>query len=147
MDWSDERWVKLYTRDTTEWLSLSWRAQGLLCLILRKVNRAGVIDLGRLGKRGLSAHVGGASAWPDVEPALDELLADGCVTIEGATLTVPNFIDAQTSIQSAAARKRAEREKASAVTKRDFGSHAVTSGRETRPNVAGESRAVTPRHE
>jgi len=146
MDWSDERWVKLYTRDTTEWLSLSWRAQGLLCLILRKVNRAGVIDLGRLGKRGLSAHVGGASAWPDVEPALDELLADGCVTVEGATLTVPNFIDAQTSIQSAAARKRAEREKASAVTKRDEESRCVTSGHETRPGVAGESRAVTRRH-
>jgi hypothetical protein len=146
MDWSDERWVKLYTRDTTEWLSLSWRAQGLLCLVLRKVNRAGVIDLGRLGKRGLSAHIGGASAWPDVEPALDELLADGCVTIEGSTLTVPNFIDAQTSIQSAAARKRAEREKASAVTKRDNESPSVTAGHETRPEVAPESRAVTPSH-
>ncbi len=146
MDWSDERWVKLYTRDTTEWLSLSWRAQGLLCLILRKVNRAGVIDLGRLGKRGLSAHVGGASAWPDVEPALDELLADGCVTVEESTLTVPNFIDAQTSIQSAAARKRAEREKASAVTFRDKESQGVTSGHETRPEVASASRAVTRRH-
>lgn len=146
MDWSDERWVKLYTRDTTEWLSLSWRAQGLLCLILRKVNRAGVIDLGRLGKRGLSAHIGGASAWPDVEPALDELLADGCVTVEGSTLTVPNFIDAQTSIQSAAARKRAEREKASAVTFRDKESQGVTAGHETRPEVASASRDVTRRH-
>ena len=62
MRWDDERYVRLYTRDTTDWLALSWQAQGLFVLILRKVNRAGVIDLGRAGKRGLAAHVGGAAA-------------------------------------------------------------------------------------
>ncbi len=159
MDWSDERWVKLYTRDTTDWLALSWQAQGLFVLILRKVNRAGVIDLGRAGKRGLAAHVGGASAWASLEPHLDELLADGCVTFDGIALRVPNFVTAQTSIQSDKARKRAERERANDlvhdapdteepkrdVTNRDGGSRNVTECRvDVTPGHAA-SRDVTNR--
>ena len=159
MDWSDERWVKLYTRDTTDWLALSWQAQGLFVLILRKVNRAGVIDLGRAGKRGLAAHIGGGSAWASMEPHLDELLVDGCVTFDGIALRVTNFVTAQTSIQSDKARKRAERERANDlgrdeqeneepkrdVTKRDGESQDVTGSRVdvTRGHVA--SRDVTNR--
>ena len=159
MDWTDERWVKLYTRDTTDWLALSWQAQGLFVLILRKVNRAGVIDLGRAGKRGLAAHVGGASAWASLEPHLDELLDDGCVTFDGIALRVPNFVTAQTSIQSDKARKRAERERATDlghdapdteepkrdVTNRDGGSQNVTECRVGVTPGHAASRDVTNR--
>ncbi len=157
MDWSDERWVKLFTRDTTDWLALSWQAQGLFCLILRKVNRAGVIDLGKLGKRGLSSHVGGASAWRDIEPALEELLADGCVALDGHTLSVPNFVKAQTALQSDKARKRAERERDrdlpqgdpadGSVTPRDVESRNVTECRNRVTRGHAASRAVTTRGE
>ena len=51
MDWSDERYVRVYTRDTPDWQCLSFLAQGLFCLILRKVDRAGVLPLGRSGRR------------------------------------------------------------------------------------------------
>lgn len=159
MDWTDERWVKLYTRDTTDWLALSWQAQGLFVLILRKVNRAGVIDLGRAGKRGLAAHIGGGSAWASLEPHLDELLADGCVTFDGIALRVPNFVTAQTSIQSDKARKRAERERATDlgrdeqeneepkrdVTKRDGESQDVTGSRIDVTRGHDASRDVTNR--
>lgn len=159
MDWSDERWVKLYTRDTTDWLALSWQAQGLFVLILRKVNRAGVIDLGRAGKRGLAAHIGGGSAWASMEPHLDELLSDGCVTFDGIALRVPNFVTAQTSIQSDKARKRAERERANDlgrdeqeneepkrdVTKRDGESQDVTGSRVDVTRGHDASRDVTNR--
>src|SRR4051794_1870175 len=69
--WEDERYVRFYVRDTTDWLMLSWKAQGLFGLILRKVDRAGVLDLGKLGKRGIVAHIGGPSAWSEIEPLLD----------------------------------------------------------------------------
>lgn len=139
MDWSEERFIKVYTRDTTNWLSLSWQARGLFVLILRKLNRAGVLDLGRLGAKGVAVHVeGSAAAWPSIEPYLTELLDDGCVAIEGATLRVPNFVEAQAATQSPAARKRAERERAE-VTKRDGESRNVTDSH-------GESRDVTGGH-
>ena len=140
MDWQNERWVKLYTRDSTDWLTLSWQAQGLFCLLLRKVNRAGVIDLGRHGAKGLSVHFGGPLAWPSLETALKELIESGCVTIGGPSLEIPNFVEAQAATQSAIARKRTERERErDGVTKRDSGSRNVTEGHE-------ESRDVTDGH-
>jgi hypothetical protein len=148
MDWSEERFIKVYTRDTTNWLSLSWQARGLFVLILRKLNRAGVLDLGRLGAKGVAVHVeGSAAAWPSIEPYLTELLDDGCVAIEGATLRVPNFVEAQAATQSPAARKRAERERAE-VTKRDSESQNVTGSHAESHAVTGghaASRAVTTR--
>lgn len=152
MDWSDERFIKVYTRDTTNWLSLSWQARGLFVLILRKLNRAGAIDLGRMGAKGVAVHVDGSVAsWPSIEPHLSELLADGCVVIEGATLMVPNFVEAQAATQSVAARKRTERERErDGVTKRDITSQNVTvchaeSHGVTRSHTA--SRDVTTRLE
>ena len=135
MDWTNERWVKLYTRDTADWLAISWQAQGLFCLILRKVDRAGRMDLGRHGARGLAAHCGGASSWPSIEPVLEELLRDGWVALEGSALTIPNFVASQEAVASSAQRKRNERERV-AVTKRD---EAVT-------NRDEESHVVTPSH-
>lgn len=155
MRWEDERWVKLYTRDTTDWLTLPWQAQGLFALILRKVDRAGILPLGRHGKRGLAAHIGGPVAWPEIEPHLDALLADGCVELRGDSLVIPNFMAAQEAAQSDSARKRTQRERARATimasdayvtnrdpldTNRDFSSRAVSSGH-------AESHQVTPGHD
>lgn len=109
MHWADERYVRLYTRDTPDWLALSWQARALFIFILRKVDRSGVMDMGRAGERGLAA----LCAMPQdvVETALPELLADGCVERQGTSLIVPNFLDAQESRASGAARQRECRER------------------------------------
>jgi hypothetical protein len=114
MNWGDERWVKLYTRDTADFALLSWRAQGLFCLLMRKTDRAGVLELGRHGKRGVCAYVGGPDAWPDIEPALDELLADGCIELQGDQLLVRNYVEAQRTRSSDSARQAKTREAARA---------------------------------
>lgn len=44
MNWSDERYVKLYERDTLTW---PWQAKCVFALLLRKVDRSGVLDTGR----------------------------------------------------------------------------------------------------
>jgi hypothetical protein len=111
MNWSDERYVRLYTRDTPEWLCLSFPAQGLFALILRKVDRAGVLSLGKIGRRAVGVAIGFAGDWARIEPALDELLADGCVVIKGDLLLVPNFIEAQEAKATDAARSKKAREK------------------------------------
>jgi hypothetical protein len=133
MRWEDERYVRLYTRNTPEWLSLSWAARGLFSLILREVDRAGILPLGKLGPKGVAIAVN--APWRDVEAPLCELLSDGCVQIGSddpitSKLIVPNFLTAQEAFQSDASRKRKSREMARAalsVTPRDqLESHGVT---------------------
>ncbi len=134
MRWDDERYVRLYTRDTADWMGLSFLAQGLFCLILRKVDRAGLLALGKQGRKAVAVTIGHPGDWPRLEGALEELVADGCVRIEGDHLVVPNFIEAQEASQSDVARKRAQRERARArvtrdtqeVTSCDIGSRNVT---------------------
>lgn len=129
MRWEDERYVRLYTRDTAEWLALGWEAQSLLALTMRKLDRAGILELGRVGVRGLAAVVG--MPTDVVERALGVLLADGCFVLNGTTLVMPNFIEAQEATQTDAQRKRESRARArdrarvspegAAVTKPDTG--------------------------
>jgi hypothetical protein len=147
MRWEDERYVRVYIRDTTDWLALGWEAQALFVLTLRKVDRAGLLDLGRHGARGLASVV--AMPVEVVERALAVLLEDGCVAISGTTLVVPNFIEAQEAAQSDAQRKRESRSKARdlAAAFGDKKSRNVTNGHDTGQKVtSGHSRSqlVTP---
>jgi len=111
VNWSDERYVRVYTRDTPEWLALSFTAQGLFLLLLRKVDRSGVLPLGKLGRRAVAVVVNHPGEWPRLEPALNELAADGCIEIHGSVLVIPNFIAAQESVMSGAQRSREWRER------------------------------------
>jgi hypothetical protein len=110
MRWEDERWVKLYTRDIGDWLLLSFEAQGLFRLLLTKVDGAGIIHLGRAGRRAVAGIVGHPTRWETIEPALDELLTDGCLVLEGDQLVMPNFIEAQEAKTSDREKKRRQRE-------------------------------------
>lgn len=158
MRWEDERYVRLYTRDTIDWLNLSLEAQALFSLLLRKVDRAGLLPLGKHGERGVASAIGHPTRWDTIKPALDELLADGCIVVRDGVLLVPNFTEAQEARQSDKARQQKSRESArtkvqtgvpaneQSVTNRDETSHAVTAGHTTShgvtPSCAVPSRAV-----
>ncbi len=149
MRWEDERWVKVYTRDTTDWLALSFDAQALFLLLLRKVDRIGSVALGKHGKRGVAVIVGHAQSWERLAPALEELLSDGCVSIAEGVLVIPNFCDAQEARTSDKVRQAKSRE-SKAVTKRDAVSQNVTGSHESSHAVTrghASSRGVTPRVE
>lgn len=115
MNFADERWIKLYTRDEPDFLSLSWQARGLLFHLLRKVDRAGVLRCGRIGKKGIAVTM--SAPWAEIAPYLEELLEDGCVEFdaETGTFTIPNFHEAQEAKASGRARQRASRELAKAM--------------------------------
>ncbi len=108
MDWSNERYVRVYTRDTVTWQLLSWQAQGLLLCLLRKVDRAGVLDIGAHAPERAVAAVTG---WPleVVEAALPELLKAGPVEVSNGALVYPNYIAANEAKQSDAQRSRESR--------------------------------------
>lgn len=134
--WEDEPYVRLYTRDTTDWVCRSWQARTVFLHLLRKVDRSGTLAVGRQAARGLSAllHL----PVDIIEPALTELEADGTIQITGGSLLIPNFLAAQTAKRSDAMRKREERSRRKPsdgdeptdrlVTNRDGMSRSVTSG-------------------
>jgi hypothetical protein len=110
----DPRHVRVYTRDTASWVALGPVARGLLVELMRKADRAGIVDIGRAGAEGLARLL--RIPLELLEPALGELLADGCVKrgerAGREALVLPNFEAAQEAAQSDAQRKRASRQKA-----------------------------------
>jgi hypothetical protein len=110
LDWSEERYARIYCRDTLDWQCLSWNAQALWTALNRKATRSGRIDLGRSGLRGVPALVGRPD-MPQLMQAMDELLADGCVVLEGDVLVIPDFVEAQEAVSSGAKRMRELRER------------------------------------
>src|SRR6185312_4681116 len=123
MRWEDERYVRVYTRDTIEWEMLCWQARCLMPLILRKVDRAGLLGLGKHGARGLAASVkipvDVVTAGLNGDGEQIGLIESGAIEVRGEMLVVPNFIAAQETPSSDAQRKRDQREKAAALTKLD----------------------------
>lgn len=143
MDWTNERYVRLYTRDTTTWRLLSWEAQAVLPQLLRIVDRAGVLDTA--GATAVEAVAAALQRWPIyvVEEAMESLRTRGVIEILADAVVVPKFLEAQEATSSQAQRQRDSREKRRAearagvtpghdatrpVTERDEGSRTVTAG-------------------
>ncbi len=135
MDWSNERYVRLYVRETTTFRSLRWEAQALLPQLLRIVDRAGVLDIGELDPAAAMQLY--LQRWPPdvISVGIADLLSRGVIEHRGGSLLWPTFLEAQEAVKSDAQRARESREKRRvAVTKRDA---SVT-------ERTGASRAVTP---
>lgn len=110
MDWANERYVRLYTRDTGDWALWPWQTRSLFCLILRKVDRAGIISCGKGKLRALSKVVDMPEA--EIVIAIEPLIEDGCIQFnEAGDLIVANFIEAQEVLSTPAARQRDSRER------------------------------------
>lgn len=136
MDWSDEHYVKLYTRDTATWLLLPWQSRALLMMVMRKLDKAGVLDLGRDVERALAAVV--MCPIKFVRDGLPALLKEGTLKLVDGRLIAPKFLDAQetrkTHVQSS--REHREKKKALALRQvlelptppRDGACQSVTSG-------------------
>ncbi len=138
MDWANERYVRVYTRDTGDWLMWPWQTRALLVFLFRKVDRSGVLCLGKGRLRALSAVVGMPAE--ELSTAIEPLIEDGCVQLTEDTLIIPNFMEAQETPQSDRLRKEASRKKArdeAIVRVGHARSRAVTRGH-------AESQSVTP---
>lgn len=128
LDWANERYVRVYTRDTTTWKLCDWRARTVLLHLFRKVDRSGVLDVGEDGVAGLAAVLE-LPLEEIVEPGIAQLVKRGTVERTADAYIIPNFLDAQETSSSDAQRQRAAREKRRAakrfrdedVTKRDTG--------------------------
>ena len=146
MDWSNESYIRVYTRDTKSWLKLRWEGQCLFMMLLRKVDRAGILDDIDDPEDDLSLITG----FPieHVKTGLSRLIKLGVVRINtDNTLLIPNYIEAQEASKSDKQRQRDSRknrrDQARSVTKCD----SVDTKRDQ--NVTGchnESQPVTGCH-
>jgi hypothetical protein len=149
VNFDDERFVKIFTRDTVTWKLLGWEGRCVLLMLLRKVDRAGCVDLGS-GIEGLALLL---DLPEDVtERGFAACLRRSCVTQHDQIAVVPNFVRAQDSRQTDRVRQaesRARRRDSGLVsqnvtdtneqvTKRDEASQPVTRSHT-------ESHDVTPR--
>ncbi|MCC6610172.1 MAG: hypothetical protein IT515_10955 [Burkholderiales bacterium] len=116
MRWDDERYVRLYTRDTANWTSWPWQARALLPLLMRKVDRAGLLHVGRTKVNAMVAAMValpvevvtvGMAALTEHEPG-DE----PTVRVADGVLCLVSFMAAQEARMSDAARQRESRERA-----------------------------------
>lgn len=144
LDYPSERYVRLYSRDTVAWSALCWEAQALYPQILRKVDRAGVLDLGdELLSDALSAIL---PKWPleTLERAAERLIAKGFIgrNEEQNWLFIPKFEDAETAKMTSAQRSREHRAREAARTRmeklqRNVAEGDATSRNATRGDTAG----------
>lgn len=110
MRWEDERYIRIFTRDTPSWDAMGWEAQALLVLIFRKMDRTGLLALGSSGMRGLAACV--RMPMDVVDRSLKILLEDGVLSWSGQDLFCKNFMAAQECAKSDALRSKEKRERA-----------------------------------
>jgi hypothetical protein len=151
MDWSNERYVRVYTRDTTTWKLMDWRGRVVLSLLFRKVDRAGVLDVGHDGVLGLAAVL--ELPIEIVEAGIAQLTSarGGTPTVvdTGTAYVLPNFIEAQEAPSSDPQRKRESRARrrdvALAVSRKLlFPAAGETDGHETGQDRDARSQLVTP---
>lgn len=99
LDWANERYVRVYTRDTAEQLCWPWEARAIWWLLIRKADRSGMLPVpAKLGVRGLAALI--SMPVEVVEVGLAALLEDGCVRAVPDGYLIPNYIEAQGIVSS-----------------------------------------------
>lgn len=109
MNWGDERYARVYCRNTIDLIAMGWQARAVWWELLRHADRSGVIPLGKHGTRGLAALIDVPADV--VADALPILANDGCVQVGTTELVIPNYLAAQEAPRSDAARKREQRER------------------------------------
>lgn len=151
MNFEDERYVRVYTRDTVKFISMTWQARAVLWEMIRKADRSGVIDVDGTGASGLAALL--RIPADVVAPAVEELLANGSVVTGVGSYTLPNYVRAQECRQTDRRRQeesRAKRRENSMVVSQNVTechqpSPAVTNGHSV-PSLAVPSRAKPSRN-
>lgn len=147
MDYSNERYVRLYTRDGDDWVALSWQAKALYPLMRRKADRAGLLET-RRGEKGIAGLV--TMPIEVVIAGLPDLLEYGWVQEYPGGYVICDFIEGEEASQSDRFRARESR-----LRRRERAHDSVTTTHETKHSVTNRdaqdvdsrddaSRTVTP---
>lgn len=139
MNYSEEHYERLYTRDTATWRLLGWEGQTVMLHMLRgRFDPWGFFEFGHDLSRAVTAVTGLPA--PIVEKGLEALFLEKVWVLSGGKLFWPKYRFAQTCGRSDALRKRTSRENKLASAGHEAGvSQPVTAGH-------SESQPVTKCH-
>lgn len=144
MDFANEPYIRVYTRDDTAWKLLGWEAQTVLLHLERKVDRAGVLGLeDATPAEAVALQTGLPLEF--VEPALAKLIKRKAVHHRGDVLIVPDWIESQETSKSDKQRQKDSRERRQAIASA-LPDHVTNRDNTESQNVTLESRIVTDRH-
>jgi hypothetical protein len=109
MDWSNESYVRIYTKDTLTWRRLRWQGQCVMMQLIRKLDRSGTLD----NIRDLVLDVSIITGIPEdvSEEGIESLLREEVFLYDGNTLIMPNYMAAQEAIKSDKLRQKESRER------------------------------------
>lgn len=146
MNFEEEDYVRVYTRDTATWNALGWEGQCVLLQTMRKVGRrTGEFEVGTLDPVEALAFALRAPV-KSVRVGLERMTSLGVAVIAEGKIVLPKFLRAQWARRSDAARKRESRDAQSALdsgaTPPSIGSNPanVTLGHtESQPVTSGHS--------
>lgn len=153
MEWGEERYVKLYTRDTATWALWGWEARCVLCLLLRKVDGAGVLEHAKhvAPEKAVAVVTGLPSRIAAV--GLGELVGCGTAEIRDGAIVLPKFVDGQNAPRSPKDRMARYRERLgsknanSIVTTSDAPLRSVTAGDESYPQLSSAQLSSAQVHD
>lgn len=139
VDWANEDYVRIYTRETADDLDLSWESLALWRAMLTRFDRSGLIAV----KNGW-ASISKLTRIPlsVVQLAGPELVQDGRVVQVASGFLAPNFTEAQTASKSDKARQREVRDRRRREAASQPGATPSVGHAESR-GVTDESRKVT----
>jgi hypothetical protein len=147
VNYDDEDYVRLYTRDTITWKMLGWQGQTVLLHMLKgKFDRSGVFVTGRHAP---SRAVTAVLDLPHdvVESGLQKLLDEEVWVLGDGCIVWPNYVSAQNSRRSDRARQRDQRQRNAAIAASKRQCHTTSQDVTQRDGaITGESHDVTPSH-
>jgi hypothetical protein len=146
LEWDQERWVKVYVRDSGDFAMLSWDAKALLLMLWRKADPLGVV---RSAARCLPAFLGHRENAAQIEQGLADLEAIGAVEVRPDSLRLLEFVDAQSAVLCDRVRQAARRDR-KAVSGNTLESQNVTESHAMSRDVThghAASRDVTTRQD
>lgn len=141
MDFANESYVRVYTRDTMTWKRLNWQARCVWSLLLRKLDRAGVLET-----EGLPAAEAVALAielpLEVVEEGLPKLFERGMLEARDGLLVAPRFLEAQECNKSDKLRAKEYRARRRSQAMGDASQNVTAESQD----VTAASREITERH-
>jgi hypothetical protein len=144
MDFGDERYVRLYTRDTATWKMLPEEGKCMLGILLRKADRAGVVEFGTAD---LIEAIVALTDMPRlrevVERGVEALATADVIVIHEGRLVFPRFIEAQETPQTDRARQRESRKRRADQARMANMSQNVTEPMSQNVTAGGASQNVT----
>lgn len=144
MDYANEPYVRIYTRDDMGWKLLDWEAQCVELQLKRKVDRAGVLPLeDALPTEAVALQTG--LPLEMVERGLATLIKRKRVHHRGDVLTIPNWIESQETSKSDKQRQKDSRDRRRALADA-LPENVTTRDDRQSQNVTAPSRNVTDCH-